>query len=91
MTMVNFRMPESQYSAVQAVARHRNLSFSQFMRYCIERACQEAAELERHAEQWKAALPDSVRGLIGIAEGASSDDDRTEREAYHRHLEEKYA
>jgi len=91
MMMVNFRMPESQYRAVQAVAQRRSLSFSQFMRYCIDRACQEAEEIERQEYQWKAALPDSVRGLIGIAEGASADDDRTEREAYHRHLEEKYA
>jgi len=91
MTMVNFRLPERQYSAVQVVARRRNLSLSQFMRQCIDRACQEAEELDRRVEQWKAALPDSVRGLIGIAEGASMDDDRAEREAYHRHLEEKYA
>jgi len=91
MTMVNFRMPESQYSAVQAVARRRNISFSQFMRYCIDRACKEAEELERQEDRWKAALPRSVRDLIGIAGNAAAGDDRAERDDYHRHLEEKYA
>ena len=88
--MVNFRMPQARYFQIRERASRDSVSISEYIRNCVERELDMSVIAEREASVWQSELPQDVRDLIGIAEGAAVDD-RAEREAYHEYLAEKYS
>ena len=88
--LVNFRMPQKRYLQIRERASRDSVSISEYIRNCVERELDMSVIAEREASVWQSELPQDVRDLIGIAEGAEVDD-RAEREAYHDYLAEKYS
>ena len=88
--LVNFRMPQKRYLQIRERASRDSVSVSEYIRNCVERELDLKVIAEREASVWQSKLPQDVRELIGIAEGAAVDD-RVGRDAYHDYLEEKYS
>lgn len=88
--LVNFRMPRKRYLQIRERASRNSVSVSEYIRNCVERDLDLKVIAERAASVWQSELPQDVRELIGIAEGAVVDD-RAERDAYHDYLAEKYS
>lgn len=88
--LVNFRMPQARYLQIRERASRDSVSVSAYIRNCVERELDFNVIAEREASVWQSELPQDVRQLIGIAEGALVDD-RAERDAYHDYLVEKYS
>lgn len=88
--LVNFRMPQKRYLQIRERASRDSVSVSEYIRNCVERELDLKVIAEREASVWQSKLPQDVRELIGIAEGAAVDE-RAEREAYHDYLAEKYS
>ena len=88
--LVNFRMPQKRYLQIRERASRDSVSVSAYIRNCVERELDFNVIAEREASVWQSELPQDVRELIGIAEGAAVDDN-VERDAYHDYLAEKYS